>query len=375
MADNATTVTPESGQDAAVEFKPSTAALRLFGRDADLQVEGEPTPEVPPIEDGSDHEHEQPSGKPEDAPDTGLSHEEMFGTPQKGTEQKPDQVQQPASGTTPTPAQAPVAGQPQPQGVDPAQWQQFQAFLQAQRTGQIPVPGMQGQQHLAQPAQQQQQQQLPQLTDEQKQRFFQTARVTPEVYRGIFESDTPEESMQALENFGQAIVRNALTMANHLVAAEVNRVVEQVQPYMQFADSQRNLMMEQQFYGQNPDMRGMEVLVDESINRLSQQGYQFQNTNDLFNAIRNDVQQRLQILQGVIPANGQGQPTPVQQVAQQPQVTAGVQQMAPIQQAGPTGKPRMAALTSGSQGGTGTMSSGQQTQPGVNPLASKLFGH
>ena len=249
------------------------------------------------------------------------------------------------------PTQVPeVAPQVSPTTPAPAQ-QTPQTFTQEQVQQMLQQQAAQTAQPTAQPAQQ-----AP-MSQEEINKALKYASVNAETYDAIFESESKEDSMKALEAYGQAIVQNALTAANYLQQEQLQNLQQQLNPYMSFADQQREMALQQEFYGANPELKGMEVLVDSAIAQLQTTQKQYKSPQELFTDVKTLVQSHLAVMQGGQPQTAQPQST----AAPQPPQT-------PVQQ-----KPAMATLSTGGQGGAGQTAGSSSSTPGQN-TAKKLFG-
>lgn len=312
----------------AVEPADNPLASSLFG--------GSDDPFVDDLEPIDSPENDLPTPKPA-AP---ASPANVAPVPaQQSTQQAP---------AAPAPAQSTVQPAPQNQLSDAEvqafrQWQMQQQQVAQQRmqqpSGQVPEP--------KQPTQEE--------IDAQLNRF----KVTDQVFDGIFEAKDKAQAMSALDQFGQGLVKQAVTMAYHLMQDSQQRLQQQVQPYMQFADSQRDLMMREAFFASHPDLKGMDVLVNTAMQQLmaeKQQG-QFQPKSDkeIFDA----VAKRANDLRNAV-VGGQTQPAGSQQ------------QVIPNGQPVPAQRPGMVQMPRGSQGGA--PSAPGRVAAGQNPTAASLFG-
>jgi hypothetical protein len=172
-------------------------------------------------------------------------------------------------------------------------------------------------------------------------------------YDAIFATESKEDSIKALNGMMQNVVRQAVTMSHVLVQDLQANFQQQVQPYMQYADEQKHSAMESAFYSQHADLRAAQPVVDAVLKQFQGSGQKFATPEKLFDAVAQNT--KAYLLQ-------------LQQLGQ----TATPNTRGPVQTQGVTqqGKPRMAALPSGGQGGAGA---GGGNSGKVN-TAQRLFG-
>lgn len=177
--------------------------------------------------------------------------------------------------------------------------------------------------------------------------------VTEADYDAIFATESKEDSIKALNSMMQNVVRQAVTMSHVLVQDAQTNLQQQVRPYMQYADEQKHSAMEQAFYSQHSDLKAAQPVVDAVLKQFQGSGRKFDSPEKLFDAVAQNTKAYLLQLQQL------GQTTT--QNAQGPRLTQGTPQ---------GGKPRMASLPSGGQGGSGA---GGGNSGKVN-TAQRLFG-
>jgi len=213
----------------------------------------------------------------------------------------------------------------------PEQIAQFQEWQQSQVA-----------QRVQQPAPVQQQVQQP-LSDEEVAKLTNRFTMTEQDFDAIYEAPDKASAIKAFNKILQGTVMQAVTMANYLAQDHAGKVLETAKPYMQFAESQRNLMLHETFYAQHPDLRGADVIVQAVTSNMAQQGVKYPNEKQLFDAIAQASKAQLAKLgktgQQVVPANGK---------IKQP----------------------MASLPTGSQGGTKMAPVGS----GIQRTAKEIFG-
>lgn len=189
-----------------------------------------------------------------------------------------------------------------------------------------------------------QQQQPQQLSDAEVARLTNRFVIDEAQYDKMFATEDKAQSIAAFNEIVQGAVRQAVTMSQYLAQEHVSRVQQQVQPYMQFADSQRELMLRENFFNKYPDLRGADVIIRAVQQDMSSKGVKYNSMEELFDAVAKASQAQLRML------SAQGQ----QVNGTQPRV-----------------KPAMASLPAGAGGGGSKMA---QTGSGPQTTARSLFG-
>lgn len=263
---------------------------------------------------------------------------------QQAVQQQEPQQQQQQQQAAPQQQQQQV----QPIVLDAEKMKQFEEW---QKTLGQPTPGAQApvQQVQQQPVQQQQVQQQPvpqQLPPEQVDKMLNKFTLTQKEYDAIFKTDSEEKSIEALNNVLQATVRQAVTMAFHLVQDTEQRVAQTVTPYIKFADTQRELMLRETFFNDHPDLRGAEPVINAVMVQMAQSGQKYQDQKQLFDAVAKSTKDQLAQL-GLVQGQGQ-QPKPT------------------------TRKQPMAVLPTGGQGGRQESANAGQSRE--SNTARNIFG-
>lgn len=199
---------------------------------------------------------------------------------------------------------------------------------------------------VSQGAQAQQQQptaqQQKQMTPEELDRAFNRFRVTPEIYAEIFDAESPEKSIAALNKLVEGSVKQAVTMAYHVLQDQMGQFNSRIQPYMSFADEQREQMLRNQYFAEFPDHKSLDPIIEQVHQQLKSSGYKPKNTKELFTEVGkrvNAIVDQLKAAAGVTGGGAQGATAGAQGGGQQQ-----VQQQA-------SQKPQMSSLKSGGQGG------------------------
>lgn len=184
-------------------------------------------------------------------------------------------------------------------------------------------------------------------------------QLTEADYNAVFDTDDRAQSINALNQILQNVVKQAVTMSVHVTKSEVGGLVQQVSPYMQFADSQRELAMKNAFFESAPDLKGMDVVIEFAMNQLIQEKnagkVAFKNDQEIFAAIAERTR--------AIRQQMSNQPAPTQPTPTAP--TSG----APVAQ--PHGRPTMAVMPRGGQSGA---QGAPQGAVGQNNTAVTIFG-
>jgi len=278
---------------------------------------------------------------------------------QKPVEDKPVEVKEedlkpttpaaPAVATPATPAAQPAAA---PVQYTPEQIAQFQQWQAAQQQQIIPPP--------AAPQQQQQQPQAPaQLAPEEIDKAINRFRVTPEKFNELFTEEDPTKASAILDGMLQDTVKQAVTMSLHLIKDQAAQLQQSVAPYMQFADTQREVMLREQFFQNNPDLRGQDLVIGTVMQQLAaaRQAGQYRPANE--QQVFQDVATRTKAL--IAQMQQQGQHVAPQQGGVAPQ---GLQR-----------KPTMVALPTASGGmGAGSANGLPSAANGESQAARSVFG-
>lgn len=264
----------------------------------------------------------------------------------------------PPPAATPATSAAPAVSQP-PTGTSPEQWAQFQAWQaqqQAVATGQFQQPQVQ------QPVPQMPQpvQQAPkQLTQEEIDKAINKRVVSVDEFNSIFSETDPKKATDVFNGILQGVAVQAATMAHHLIVEATSRLDQQYRPYAQFADSQRELVLREQFFAANPDLVGQDVLINVAQNELNQARAQGRYNPTSAQQVFQDVATRTKAL--IAGMQRQGQPSQVATTQQQPP------------QAAPNGKGPMAVLPTVAPV-AGAPSAPNQAAPGESQIARDIFG-
>ena len=244
------------------------------------------------------------------------------------------------------PAAAPVEYTPE----QIAQFQQWQAAQQQQ----IIPPSTQP---IAQQQQAPRAQAPAQLSEAEVDQAINRYRVTPDTFNKLFTEEDPAKASAMLDEMLQGAVKQAVTMSLHLIKDQTVQIQQSVQPYMQFADTQREVMLREQFFQNNPDLRGQDLVIGTVMQQLAaaRQSGQYQPANE--QQVFLDVATRTKALIAQMQQQGQ-------QVA--PQVGAVTPQGV---------KPSMVTIPTASGGaGAGSAGGNPSANSGESQAARSVFG-
>jgi len=274
------------------------------------------------------------------------------------TDFKTPKEEPPVEVNTPVTPAATPATPAAPVQYTPEQLVAFEQWKAAQQQQIIP-PAATPQQQAAQPQQPTQQRAQPTQAEIDKQ--INRYTVSPEKFQQMFSEEDPAKAAGVLNEMMQGAVTQAVTMAYHLIQDQGNKLQQTVQPYMQFADNQREVMLREQFYQSNPDLRGQEMLISAVQTQIvaERQSGQYQPVSEA--QVLTDVATRTKALIAQWQQNGQHP---------QAQPNGSV----PVSQPHSQVKPPMAALPTTAGGGLAPSAAASKNLPGQNSVAVSLFG-
>lgn len=185
----------------------------------------------------------------------------------------------PVGGTTPpaaVPAVTPAAAVTPPANpaVDPTAI--ARAVAEGIRTGNQPAP--------AGPTQEQLAQQLGIVT------------VTPELYKSMLGVDAQPEQVAALNEFGQGIAKQAVTIASILFGKQIKELQDQLTPYTQVVRTQEAQRIKGEFYSKHTDLKGYEAMVEQQYNLAKASGKTFASIEDAGKYVADQTRSTLQSL-------------------------------------------------------------------------------
>jgi len=284
------------------------------------------------------------------APDGGTTHVDAPVTPPAG--QTPASTVAPVIPPSVPSPQAPVPSTPAPTPVQytPEQVAAFQQWQAAQQQ-QVMPPAQVQQPHVPQAPRQAAPMSQPEID-----KALNKYTVPVEQFNALFAETDPVKATGILNDILEKKVIQAVTMAHHLIQEAQSKIVGQVQPYMQFADTQREIMLREQFFAANADLKGQDLLIQTVMAQMAQERqagiYRPASEQQVFS----DVAARTKALIAGMQQQGQAAPAVVQ----------GAQ---PAQ----GGKPPMAVLPTGGGGGAQS-AAGSTAIPGESPTARSIFG-
>lgn len=227
----------------------------------------------------------------------------------------------PAAPVTPTAPVTPVAPvaptAPTPASADPVAI--ARAVAEGIRAGNAPAP--------AGPTDDQIAQQLGIIT------------VTPQLYKSILGVDGTPEQITGLNNFGQDIAKQAVTIASVLMQREIKALQDSLSPYTTAVRQQEAGRVEKEFYASHSDLVGYEAAVRQQYQLALASGQTFSSIAEASKFVADQTRSTLKAL-GITPG------------ASAPNGTA------PTRPTAPQSRP----MTPTSLGGKGS-GSGQPTSP------------
>lgn len=179
----------------------------------------------------------------------------------------------------PPPQTPPAAAAPAPGGsIDP------KVLAQAIRDGLAPAPAGPSETELAQ--------QLGIVT------------VTPEVYKSILGVDAQPDQVKALNDYGQGIAKQAVTIASVLFGQQLKQLRAEFMPYQETVRTQEAERIKNDFYTKNTDLKGYEAIVTEQYQLAKASGKTFANVQEAAKFVADQTRSRLTSLGIKLPAVG-----------------------------------------------------------------------
>lgn len=217
----------------------------------------------------------------------------------------------PPVATTPaaTPAPAPVApSAPTALTID------HRALAQAIRDGNAPAPTG--------------------PSDDELSRQLGITHVTPEIYKQAFGVDGTPEQIKSLNDYGQGIAKQAVTIASVLMGREIQQLKDSFAPYTNIIQNQERERIKSEFFKKNVDLAGYEAVVTQQFQLAKASGKTFNSIEEAGNFVAEQTRSHLKSL-GITPpaggaANGQSPGKSVPQTRQMaPQSMGGKGNAAP----------------------------------------------
>lgn len=185
---------------------------------------------------------------PEWVKSAGLQDAHDKGTPTAQTPAAtPTPTAVPVAATPATPI--PVATTPAPLAID------HRALAQAIREGNTPAPVG--------------------PSDEEVSRQLGIVTVTPAMYKSTFGVDGTPEQIAGLNDYGQGIAKQAVTIAKVLFDRELQQIREQIQPHMEVIQRQERDRIKNEFFAEHKDLAGYEAHVTQQFLLAQQSGRKF----------------------------------------------------------------------------------------------------
>lgn len=169
------------------------------------------------------------------------------------------------------------------------------------------------------------------LTPEEFDRTFRVFRADENFISRLDSAETPAAKAAVFNEFGQGVVRQALTMAQHIIADKEQQFRTMLAPLMQFRAQAEEHRLEERLFTLHKDLSEYKPLVAEVKSRLIAQKARFPTEDAALKAIADETRRVLKSL-GVVPKPGQ-QPQP------NPGVVTPTRKPAPLSRAGHGGSP------------------------------------
>lgn len=227
----------------------------------------------------------------EDTPDS-IDASETLSTPDNVVPITPVVPVTPVQAVAPVQPVQPVV--PENVVIDQEKMKQFEQWQKLQSAPVQPV--QQQQQQVVQQQQQPAPVQMPtqsQLSPKEADRIMNKFTLGQQEYDAIFKTDSEEASIAALNNVLQNTVKQAVTMAFHLVNDTESKVINKVQPYIQFADTQRELMLRESFFSEHPSLKGADPIISAVMSQMAQGGVKYASQKELFDAVATSTKAQL----------------------------------------------------------------------------------
>lgn len=192
------------------------------------------------------------------------------------------------------------------------------------------------------------------ISPEEFDRRFNVTRADEKRYREMLgiDAETPvaPERIAAFNDYSQALVRQAVTMAAFQIQAIEGKLTQHVSPAVEYARAQQHEKLKSEFFKENKDLEPYEPLVTEVYQKLAASGFKGDKAS-VFKAIAEQSRGILKSLPGDLLNATAGQNNPVGQQQQ------------------PKPAHRMSTVSTGGQSGAG---GGGKSAPKTGPAA--IFG-
>ena len=112
-------------------------------------------------------------------------------------------------------------------------------------------------------------------TDEELSRQLGIVHVTPEIYKQAFGVDGTPEQIKGLNDYGQAIAKQAVTIASVLFKRELQEFKDSMSPYTAVVQQQEAGRIKTEFFKKHADLGGYEELVTQQYQLAKASGRKF----------------------------------------------------------------------------------------------------
>jgi len=133
-------------------------------------------------------------------------------------------------------------------------------------------------------------------TDEELSQQLGIVTVTPQLYKDVFGIDGTPAQITGLNNYGQAIAKQAVTIAKVLFDRELKEFRDSMAPYTQVVQQQEASRIKSEFFKTHADLAGYEELVTQQYQLAKSSGRKF---NTLDEASKFIADQTRSVLKGL----------------------------------------------------------------------------
>lgn len=136
--------------------------------------------------------------------------------------------------------------------------------------------------------------------------------VTPEMYKSVTGVDGTPEQVRAFNDFGQAVAKQAVTIASLMLTQQIKTMQDSLSPYTSAVRAQEAVRQKETFFKEAPELAGYEELVKQQYQIALQSGRKFATVDDARKFVADQTRSTLKTL-GITPAvpaaHGSNQPT------------------------------------------------------------------
>lgn len=148
------------------------------------------------------------------------------------------------------------------------------------------------------------QQAQPGPSDADLQRQLGIVTVTPERYKSVFGVDGTPDQIKGLNDFGQDVAKQAVTIASVLMRNELESIRSQFTPISATVQEQEAARQRDIFFTEHRDLAGYENFVRQQFQLVKASGQRFSSVADVRKAVADQTRSTLQSLGIKLPAAG-----------------------------------------------------------------------